>query len=91
MPRKTKATKKQLVEKVEESMPVDSKCTEKEVEEIVSVVQDEIKSVEKAQKKKRAPSKYNLFVKDKMKLAEIKDLPPKERMGAIAAMWKTQK
>lgn len=45
------------------------------------------------EKKKRAPSAYNLFIKDKM--AEIKvnqpDLKSKDLMKEAIAMWKAQK
>ena len=40
---------------------------------------------------KKAPSVYNLFVKDKMQDDDIKKLPHNERMKAIGEMWKEQK
>ena len=41
--------------------------------------------------KKRPPSAYNLFVQEKIQIAEIKQLPHKERMKAISELWNEQK
>jgi hypothetical protein len=38
-------------------------------------------------KKKRAPSEFNNFVRDAMKLGEVSALPSKERMKVISAIW----
>lgn len=40
-------------------------------------------------KKKRAPTKYNLFVKEHM--SEVKHLAPKERLVELAKMWRASK
>jgi len=46
---------------------------------------------EAKQKRTRAPSKYNAYFQEKMKLEEIKKLPHKERMQRIGEMWKNDK
>ncbi|KAH9578119.1 hypothetical protein LSM04_005422 [Trypanosoma melophagium] len=48
------------------------------------------KTLEKgAAKKRRPPSKYAKFVKDNM--AKFRHLPQKERLSAVAKLWKQQK
>jgi hypothetical protein len=42
-------------------------------------------------KRTRAPSAYNVYVKEMMGSEKIKGLPHKERFKAISAMWKEQK
>ena len=42
-------------------------------------------------KEKRAPSAYNLFVKDAYKSKEVKKLPPKERFAKVAELWHKEK
>ena len=44
---------------------------------------------EKKNKPKRAPSAYALYVKSKYD--SVRDLPVKERLGAIGKMWKAEK
>lgn len=39
-------------------------------------------------KKARKKSAYNVFVREMMKTDEIKDLDHKQKMGAIAKLWK---
>lgn len=39
-------------------------------------------------KKTRKKSAYNVFVREMMKTEEIKDLDHKQKMGAIAKLWK---
>lgn len=39
-------------------------------------------------KKSRKKSAYNVFVREMMKTDEIKDLDHKQKMGAIAKLWK---
>jgi hypothetical protein len=39
-------------------------------------------------KKTRKKSAYNVFVREMMKTDEIKDLDHKQKMGAIAKLWK---
>jgi hypothetical protein len=41
--------------------------------------------------KKRSPSAYNLFVQEKIQIADIKKLPFTERMKAISVLWNEQK
>jgi hypothetical protein len=45
----------------------------------------------KREAKKRAPSDFNLFVRDAMKLEDVQALPAKERMKAASAIWKAYK
>jgi len=47
--------------------------------------------VVKKPKVKRAPSAYNLFVREKMQDPQVKSLEPKKRMEKIGQMWKAQK
>ena len=47
-----------------------------------------VKPVEKI---KRAPSAYNLFVKDAYKRDEVQALPPKDRFSAVASLWQKEK
>lgn len=39
-------------------------------------------------KKKRAPSEFNVFVREAMTNDEVKALPSKQRMKAISSIWK---
>jgi len=87
-----------MVRKVEKQKFVESPKSEtkedkedSDVEGLVEETQEKLK-VEpkpKPEKKKRAPSKYNLFVKATM--AKLKDTPPKERFARISALWKKEK
>ena len=97
MPRKTnesKATKvakksaKVVAQKVED-VAVDVDELDDRVAELESKHDND--EVVKKPKVKRAPSAYNLFVKQKMQDPQVKSLPPKERMGAIGVLWKAQK
>ncbi len=77
--------KKEKFVQTEESEKVDS-----DVEELVKEVEEKVKVEHKiVPKKKRAPSAYNLFVKEQM--AKMKDVPPKERFSKISEMWKKHK
>lgn len=40
---------------------------------------------------KRAPNRYNDFVKEGMKLEAVQKLPPTDRMKAVAALWHKKK
>lgn len=42
-------------------------------------------------KPKRAPSAYNLFVKDAYKRQEVQALPPKDRFSKVAELWQKEK
>ncbi len=42
-------------------------------------------------KRTRAPTKYNLFVKEQMATEKIKSLPPKEKFAVISTMWRNNK
>jgi hypothetical protein len=46
---------------------------------------------EPVEKTKKAPSAYNLFVKDFMLNPENEKIPPKDRMKAATVQWKQQK
>jgi len=50
--------------------------------------EQEIKVV-KPEKKKRAPSAYNLFVKEH--ISKFKDLAPKLRLSAVAKLYREEK
>lgn len=39
----------------------------------------------------RRPNPYNLYVKEKMQLPQIKALPTTKRMGAVAKLWRLEK
>jgi hypothetical protein len=45
----------------------------------------------KVPKSKRAPNAYNLFVQKAMGLPQVKELDPKSRMKAVAALWRQEK
>jgi len=102
MPRKTKEAKttkvakkaaksvKKVAQQVDD-VAVDVDELDDRVAELESKHDGDSVEVVKKVKVKRAPSAYNLFVKDKMQDASVKALPPKERMGAIGALWKAQK
>jgi len=66
----------------------DCECEIKDVEEVVIQEPAEVK-VEKPPRAPRAPSAYNLFVKENM--SKLKDVPAKERMKKLGEMWKKQK
>jgi len=83
---RTKKTTK-VVKGVEEEVA----SLEEEVASLAEKHAEDVVEVVKKPKVKRAPSAYNLFVKDKMQDPAVKALPPKERMGAIGQMWKAQK
>ena len=46
---------------------------------------------EVVEKTKKAPSAYNLFVKEFMLNPENEKIPPKDRMKAATVLWKQQK
>jgi len=74
---------------VEEGKPKRKPRKKKEVLEC-TVASDE-KAPEKPKKEKRAPSAYNLFVKDAYKSKEVQKLPPKERFAKVAELWHKEK
>jgi len=82
-----------MVKKVESQKFMDlPKKVEPEDDEVVEEIKVEKIKVEpepKPEKKKRAPSAYNLFVKEQM--AKLKDTPPKERFSKISELWKKEK
>ena len=55
------------------------------------VVECTVVSESKPVKQKRAPSAYNLFVKDAYKSEKVQKLPPKERFAKVAELWHKQK
>lgn len=73
---------KKIVQKPEEQKPEDQKMEEQEMKM-------EEKPVVVKEKKKRAPSAYNLFVQQRMK--DFAHLPPKERMREVAKLYKESK
>jgi hypothetical protein len=66
------------------------KCVDKEVEEKLITSHETKKEVKKI-RKPRAPSAYNLFVKEHMMKDEIKSLPPKMRFTKISELYKKEK
>ena len=76
--------KKEKFVQTEEPEKVDS-----DVENLVEEVEEKVKVEPKPEKKKRAPSAYNLFVKEQM--SKMKDVPPKERFSKISELWKKHK
>jgi len=102
MPKKTKAPETQEPEFVvegEETEKIQSKPTrparkrrltpeERETREAQRSERRRQKE-EKKNKPKRAPSAYALYVKSKYD--SVRDLPVKERLGAIGKMWKAEK
>lgn len=81
-----------MVRKVKTEKFVQTEKSEKvdsDVEELVKEVEEKVKVEKIVPKKKRAPSAYNLFVKEQM--AKMKDVPPKERFSKISEMWKKHK
>ena len=49
-------------------------------------------SIPEVKKKvKRAPSAYNLFVKEAYKRSEVQKLPPKDRFSKVASLWQKEK
>lgn len=45
----------------------------------------------KVQKPTRKPNAYNAFVKTAMARADVQKLPPKQRMKAVAILWRRDK
>ena len=93
-----KATRKPRKKKTEEVVPEvedvqekpKRKPRKKKGEDVVEggSVETESKPVKK---EKRAPSAYNLFVKDAYKSKEVQALDPKERFAKVAELWHKQK
>jgi hypothetical protein len=75
-----KRTKTKIVEESTES----EDSTEL-VDESTSPVSEEKVKV----KVKRAPSKYNIFVREN--ISQFKDMPPRERMSAVGELWAREK
>lgn len=75
-----KRTKTKIVEESTES----EDSTEL-VDESTSPVSEEKVKV----KVKRAPSKYNIFVREN--ISQFKDIPPRERMSAVGELWAREK
>ena len=71
------------------------KRVKKVIEEVTSdtepQVKTSIKSLTIVPRRKREPSKYNLFVREYMTKQSIKDLPPKQRFSAVSKAWKESK
>ena len=69
------------------------KMIEEQTEPKVDEVKTSIKalSLESLERKKRVPSKYNLFVREQMTKQSIKDLPPKQRFAQVSKLWKESK
>lgn len=84
MVRKVKSEKVVEPEKVDKSGTAGS-----DVENLVEEVEEKLEVQPKPEKKKRAPSAYNLFVKEQM--SKMKDVPPKERFSKISELWKKHK
>jgi len=63
----------------------------KKVKEIVDPVVEvvEEKTDDKPVKKKRAPSAYNIFVKET--IPKLTHIPPKERFSEVSKLWKKHK
>ena len=76
------------VEKTENVRKTRKSRQKKVVEKPVVSEKPVVKPVEKI---KRAPSAYNLFVKESYKLDEVQKLPPKDRFSAVASLWQKQK
>jgi len=77
--------KKKSVEPIEEEpVPVPEEEVKEEVKEEV-----EGGAPPPAPKKKRAPSAYNMFIKENAH--KVSDLPSKERFKALSVMWKKHK
>ena len=70
---------------------VRQKRAKKFIVEDVEEVEDKTdeKPTEKPVKKKRAPSAYNLFVKET--IPKLSHIPPKERFAEVSKLWKKQK
>lgn len=88
------ANRKPEPEVVDDGFPVKkvkkrrSKKVEEEVVEVVEEKSDD-KPDDKPAKKKRAPSAYNLFVKET--ISKLSHIPPKERFAEVSKLWKKQK
>lgn len=66
----------------------DCECEIKDVEQVI-IKEPTVVNVEKPTRKPRAPTAYNLFVKENM--SKFGDIPVKERMSKIAQLWKAEK
>ena len=78
----------EIDEPVQKTEKVKKTRQKKVVEKPVVSEKPVVKPVEKI---KRAPSAYNLFVKESYKLDEVQKLPPKERFSAVASLWQKEK
>ena len=83
---RAKRVYKKRVKKVIEEVTPD---TEPKVDEVKPSIK--ALSLESLERKKRVPSKYNLFVREQMTKQSIKDLPPKQRFSAVSKAWKESK
>jgi len=83
---RAKRVYKKRVKKVIEEVTPD---TEPKVDEVKTSIK--ALSLESLERKKRVPSKYNLFVREQMTKQSIKDLPPKQRFSAVSKAWKESK
>ena len=79
------------VEKSEKVKKPRRKKPDVEKPDVEKPVVSEKPVVEKEQKPKRAPSAYNLFVKECYKRDEVQKLPPKERFSKVAELWQKEK
>ena len=83
-------------EVVVEELPV-KKVRQKRAKKVKPVVEEkaddkpvvEEKTDDKPVKKKRAPSAYNIFVKET--IPKLTHIPPKERFSEVSKLWKKQK
>ena len=76
---------------VEPVKPVVEQVVEPVVEKVVEDVEKPVDIKPKAKRASRAPSKYNMYVKQMMSSKEITSLPARERMKMIGKMWKEEK
>ena len=74
------------------SKRVYKKRVKKVIEEETPDTEPQVSQVKTSlERKKREPSKYNLFVREYMTKQSIKDLPPKQRFSAVSKAWKESK
>ena len=77
---------------IDDVRPAEKKKRQKKSVQKKPVSEKENEPVEKpVEKPKRAPSAYNLFVKECYKREEVQKLPPKERFSKVAQMWQQEK
>jgi hypothetical protein len=77
------------VKKVRQKRAMRIKVENPVEEPVEEKVEHSEKPVEKPVKKKRAPSAYNLFVKET--IPKLSHIPPKERFAEVSKLWKKHK